>query len=151
MSARLTLQKFKFRDLLAQYGAAVVVAAVSFALTALVARQIGPEQFGVYSTALAIGAILGIFLDFGFKQIVQREAARPVLSYSYRQLQGTAIRNILVVALLFVVGCAVLFSSHLVLAVCIAICFGGAAFTQLISAGLRGQRYFVQDALHQVS
>ena len=151
MSARLILQKFKFRDLVAQYGAAVAVAAISFILTATVARRIGAEQFGLYSTAIAIGAILGIFLDFGFKQIVQREAARPTLSYSYRELQGTAIKNIVVVALLFVVGGALLFSSQLFLAVCIATCFAGAAFTQLISARLRGQGYFIQDAWHQVA
>ena len=151
MSARLILQKFKFRDLVAQYGASIAVAAISFILTAAVARRIGAEQFGLYSTALAIGAILGIFLDFGFKQIVQREAARPLLPYSYRELQGTAIKNIVAVALLFVVGSALLFSSHLFLAVCIATCFVGAAFIQLISAGLRGQGYFIQDAWHQVA
>ena len=151
MSARLILQKFKVRDLVAQYGASIVVAAISFILTAAVARRIGADQFGLYSTALAIGAILGIFLDFGFKQIVQREAARPSLPYSYRELQGTAIKNIVAVALLFVVGSALLFSSHLFLAVCIATCFAGAAFTQLISAGLRGQGYFIQDAWHQVA
>ena len=119
MRARLILQKFKFRDLVAQYGASIAVAAISFILTAAVARRIGAEQFGLYSTALAIGAILGIFLDFGFKQLVQREAARPLLPYSYQELQGTAIKNIVVVALLFVVGSALLFSSHLFLAVCI--------------------------------
>lgn len=151
MSKRSILQNFKFRDLLAQYGAAVSVAAISFVLTAVVARRIGSEQFGLYSTALAVGAILGIFFDFGFKQIVQREAARPHLPYHYRELQGAAIRNILGVALMFIAGCAVLFRSHLFLAVCIAICFAGAAFTHLISAGLRGQRYFVQDAWHQVA
>ncbi len=151
MSARLILQKFNFRDLVAQYGAALAVAAISFMLTAAVARRVGAEQFGLYSTAIAIGAILGIFLDFGFKQIVQREAARPSLSYSFRELQGTAIKNISAVAVLFVVGGALLFSSQLFLAVCIAICFAGAAFTQLISAGLRGQGYFIQDAWHQVA
>jgi len=39
----------------------------------------------------------------------------------------------------------------LLVSVCIAICFTGAAFTQLISAGLRGRGYFVKDARHQVA
>ena len=151
MSARLMLQKFKFRDLVAQYGASTAVAAISFILTATVARRIGAEQFGLYSTALAIGATLGIFLDFGFKQIVQREAASSFLPYSYRELQGTAIKNIVAVALLFVIGGALLFNSHLFLVVCIATCFAGSALIQLISAGLRGQGYFIQDAWHQVA
>ena len=151
MSLRLILQQFRIRDLLAQYGAAVAVAAISFALTAAIARRIGPEQFGLYATALAIGAILGIFLDFGFKQIIQREAARPELPYSFRRLQGTSIRNILTVAVLFVAGGALMFNAHVLLAVSIALCFSGVAFTQLISAGLRGQKYFVQDAWHQAA
>jgi O-antigen/teichoic acid export membrane protein len=151
MSIFLILKKFKFRDLLAQYGAAVAVAAISFMLTAAIARTVGAEQFGQYGVALAIGAILAIFLDFGFKQVIQREAALSSLSYSFRELQGTAIKNILAVALLFVIAGAVLFGNHLFLVVCIAICFVGSAFTQIISAGLRGQGYFVKDAWHQLT
>ena len=115
MSGLLILQKFKFRDLVAQYGASIAVAAISFILTAAVARRIGAEQFGLYSTALAIGAMLGIFLNFGFKQIVQRDAARPALPFSYRELRETAIKNIVAVALLFVAGRTLLFSPHLFL------------------------------------
>ena len=65
MSLRLILQEFKFRDLLAQYAAAAAVAVISFMLKAAIARRIGPEQFGIFSTALAVGAVLGIFLDLG--------------------------------------------------------------------------------------
>ena len=147
----LILRQFRIRDLLAQYGAATAVAAVSFVLTALIARKVGPEQFGLYATALSVGSILGIFLDFGFKQIIQREAARPDLPYSFRQLQGASIRNIVSIALLFIIGSALLYSSHLVLGVAIALCFSGLALTHVVSAGLRGQKHFVRDAWHQIA
>jgi PST family polysaccharide transporter len=151
MSFSLIVQKFKFRDLLAQYGAAVTVGAISFVISATIARRIGPEAFGIYATALSVGAALGIFLDFGFRHLVQREAARSSMRYSYRQLQGAAIANILIIAAMFVLGCAIFFRNHLILAGCVAVCFAGATLTQLISAGLRGRKHFVQDALHQVA
>ena len=151
MSINLILRKFKCRDLASQYGAAVIVAIISFVISAAVARRIGPEQFGIFATALSIGAMLGIFLDFGFKQMVQREAARSSLAYSYRRLQGAAIANIVIVACLFVIGAFTLFDGYVLIAVSIAICFTGAAFTQLISAGLRGLGYFFKDAGHQVA
>ncbi len=151
MSTSQILVKIQLRDLVAQYGAAVAVAAISFLMSAAVARRIGPEQFGVYATALAVGAVLGIFIDFGFSQIVQREAARPTLPISFRQLQGVAVANSLIVAMLFVAGALLLFSEQLVLACCIAGCFAGAAHTKIISAGLRGQGQFVKDAWHQIA
>lgn len=149
MSVRLIIRKFNIRDLMAQYGAAVLVATISFVISAAIARRIGPEAFGIYATALSVGAVLGIFLDFGFKQLIQREAARSSLKYSYRQIQGAAIANTLIITVMFVLGCAIFFRNHLILAGCVAVCFAGATLTQLISAGLRGRKRFVQDALHQ--
>ena len=151
MSTNRILERVQYRDLVAQYGAAATVAAISFLMSAAVARRIGPEQFGVYATALAVGAVLGIFIDFGFSQIVQREAARATLPISFRQLQGVAVANSLIVATLFVAGAVLLFSEQLVLAGCIAGCFAGAAHTKIISAGLRGQGRFVKDAWHQIA
>lgn len=151
MSIISILRQFKIRDLLAQYGAAAVVAVISFVLTALIARKIGPELFGLYATALSVGSILGIFLDFGFKQIIQREAARPDLSYSFRQLQGASIWNIVWIVVIFLVGSALLYGTHILLTFAIALCFAGLALTQLISSGLRGQKHFVQDAFHQIA
>ncbi len=145
------LHQFSIRDLFAQYGAATLVAAASFFLTGIIARRIGAEQFGLYSAALSVGSILGIFLDFGFKQIVQREAARSGLLLSFRLLQGISIQTIFLFAVLFVAGSVLSFETHSPLAFAIALCFSGAALTQLISAGLRGQKRFVQDAWHQVA
>ncbi|MGB1093022.1 MAG: lipopolysaccharide biosynthesis protein, partial [Oceanobacter sp.] len=151
MSFSLIAQKLKLRDLLAQYSAAITVGAISFVISATIARWIGPEAFGVYATALSVGAVLGILLDFGFKQVIQREAARPSLVYSYRQLQGVAIINILIVAVLVLICCAIFFETQLFLASCLTVCFAGVTLTQLISAGLRGRKQFVQDAVHQVA
>lgn len=149
MSVRLIIRKFNFRDLMAQYGAAVLVATISFVISAAIARRIGPEAFGIYATALSVGAVLGIFLDFGFKQLIQREAARSSLKYSYRQIQGAAIANTLIITVMFVIGCAVFFRNHLILASCMAVCIAGSTLTQSISARLRGRKHFVKDAVHQ--
>lgn len=151
MSVHLIIRKFNFRDLMAQYGAAVAVAAISFVISAAIARRTGPEAFGIYATALSVGAVLGIFLDFGFKQVIQREAARSSMQFTYRQLQGVAMTNILIVAVLFFICCAIFFGTQLFLASCLTVCFAGVALTQLISAGLRGRKQFVQDAVHQVA
>ena len=49
---------------------------VSFGITIFIARQTGPVNFGDYSVALTVGAVLAIFIDGGMRNLLMRERTR---------------------------------------------------------------------------
>jgi len=56
--------------------AQIVGSVLSFFFFVYAARHLGANGFGIFSFALAIGAIFGIFSDLGLGQITTREVAR---------------------------------------------------------------------------
>ncbi len=141
-----------FPALLLQWGATIYVGIVSFALNVFVARSIGAEGFGGFATAMAVGSILLIFLDGGFRTVLLREVTRPTagMSMGPERIPSFALGHMLVVTGLGGAVGVVWFRETLSLALATLACVAGVAMTQLVSAVLRGQGRMIQDGVWQV-
>ncbi len=67
-----------------------------FILYVFIARVVGPEQYGVFSAAVALGGILGVFIQFGLPMLLTRTVAanpqdgtRPTLRFLLIQILNT--------------------------------------------------------------
>lgn len=125
--------------------------ALSFGLSVLIARNFGPELFGVYATAISLGALFSVLVDGGFSKLIQREAARatPELAAIPGGIPAFAFGHALLVVLgaVFVV---LLLPFHLPTIVATLVAFGSAAMAQFGLSVLRGQGRFVKDASWQI-
>lgn len=141
-----------FRSLAAQWGATFYVGAVSLALSIFVARQTGPAIFGEYSVALAVGAVLAIFIDGGMRNLLMREHTRASsqLEYLSGRLSTIALGHALIVAISFSLLAVTLFGDHVPVALATVWCFFGVVLTQYASSILRGEGRLVLDAGWQV-
>ncbi|MDD2660737.1 MAG: oligosaccharide flippase family protein [Methylococcales bacterium] len=141
-----------FRFLGAQWLAIVYIGVVSFGLSILVARTLGPDLFGVYAVALSMGALVAILIDGGFSKLLQREGARESVALSKLRpdlpalAYGHAIPAIFVLSVLAVV----LFPDYKLTALVTVWCFGAAALNQYGLAILRGNGRLVRDASWQI-
>ncbi|MBE9126144.1 MULTISPECIES: flippase [unclassified Coleofasciculus] len=53
--------------------------ALTFVFYMTIARVLGPERYEIFSAAVALGAILSLFIQFGFPTLITREvAANPI-------------------------------------------------------------------------
>lgn len=141
-----------FRFLGAQWLAIAYIGVVSFGLSILVARTLGPDLFGVYAVALSVGALIAILIDGGFSKLLQREGAResvtlaklgpilPSLAYGHAII---AIFVLSVLALLF-------FPDYKITTVVTVWCFGAAVLNNYGLAVLRGNGRLVRDASWQI-
>lgn len=140
------------RFLGAQWLAACFVGLVSFGVSVLIARTLGPELFGAYAIAIAAGAVVAILIDGGFGKLLQRERAMasPELMGFMPLLPGLAYGH----ALLMVAGLclvAMVFLPKQALTVVAALLFFGAAvLNQFGLALMRGDGRLVRDAGWQV-
>ncbi|MDD5631709.1 MAG: oligosaccharide flippase family protein, partial [Methylococcales bacterium] len=141
-----------FRFLGAQWLAIVYIGLVSFGLSILVARTLGPDLFGVYAVALSVGSLAAILMDGGFSKLIQRERARessklaeivpalPALAY------GHAMLSIVILSTLALL----LFPDYKITTLVTVWCFGAAVLNQYGLAVLRGDGRFVRDAFWQI-
>jgi O-antigen/teichoic acid export membrane protein len=136
------------KSLWAQWAATVFVGIVSFAVSIFIARQTGSSNFGEYSVALSVGAVLAIFIDGGMRNLLMRERTRPSphLTHLLDQLPSIALGHALIVTLAFSLIAITLFTEKMALALAIVWCFFGIVLTQYISAILRGEGRFTLDA-----
>lgn len=73
-------------------GAAFVKVAslgVTFAVTVLLARLLGPEEFGLYSFVFSLVSVAAVVPQFGLPGLVLRETARSVANEDYGRLVGS--------------------------------------------------------------
>lgn len=140
------------RSLGAQWAATAYVGLVSLGLNILLARLLGPAGFGDYGVALAVGALLGIALDGGFKTLLFRERtlASGVLAGVVPRLYAVAMGHALAAAVIMGVLVLVLDAERRVVAIATVACFLGVALSQFVSGALRGEGRFVADAGWQV-
>ncbi|BEI40366.1 flippase [Polynucleobacter sp. HIN9] len=140
------------KNYLYQLTSAISVGVISFGLSILIARQIGTTNFGLYSIALAVGSILAIFIDGGFRNLLTRERTKSThdLSYLNQTLPSIAMGHSLIVALLASILCFLLFSSHLYLGLSIIWCFWAVILTQFACAILRGDGHLKVEAFWQI-
>jgi len=141
-----------FRFLGAQWLAIVYIGLVSFGLSILVARTLGPDLYGVYAVALSVGALAAILMDGGFSKLLQRERARgsvalaeivpalPALAY------GHAMLSIIILSALALL----LFPDYKMTTLVTVWCFGAAVLNQYGLAVLRGDGRLVRDASWQI-
>lgn len=54
----------------------IIIRAAKFVLLAVVARQLGPEAFGIFNYVLALAALVAIVGDFGINRIITRNVSR---------------------------------------------------------------------------
>ena len=136
------------RSLAAQWGATIYVGVVPFALSVLIARQTGPANFGEYSFALSLGAVLAIFIDGGMRNLIMRERTRPSphLAHLSDQLLAVAFGQALIVALVSSLIAITFFIDQIALALATVWCFFGIVTAQYISATLRGEGRLALEA-----
>lgn len=136
------------RSLAAQWGATIYVGVVSFALSVFIARQTGPANFGEYSVALSVGAVLAIFIDGGMRSLLMRERthASSHLAHLSDLLPSIAFGHALIVALASSLIAITFFTDKIALALATVWCFFGIVVAQYISAMLRGEGRLVLDA-----
>lgn len=141
------------KSLFAQWFAVIYVAAVSFGVTTLLARGLGPANYGQYATALAGGSILAIVLDGGMRTLILRERSRATvkLERHVRNLVPFSVGHSIMASFLFLaLSIFFLSGSRLWLACSTIVCFWGIVLTQYASAALRGDGKIEVDARFQV-
>ena len=141
-----------FRFLGAQWFAIVFVAVVSFALSIMIARTIGPSQFGVYSIALSAGSVLAILIDGGFSKLLQRELTRSTeeLTENLASLPSLALSHAILVILVSSLLILLIMPAHGLTMIAAVWFFGMAVLHQFGLAILRGDGRLVRDASWQV-
>lgn len=77
-------------------GDRVIRLGIGFLLGAAVARYLGPEQFGVFTLALAVSDLAGIFATLGLERLLARELLRH--PEQQQELLGTGFWSSLVAA-----------------------------------------------------
>lgn len=141
-----------FRFLGAQWFAIVFVALVSFALSIVIARAIGPAQFGIYSIALSAGGLLAIFIDGGFSKLLQRERTRSTESLTeiLSRLPSLALGHATLIILISSLIVLLTLPAHGLTMMAAVWLFGMAVLNQFGLAILRGDGRLVRDASWQV-
>lgn len=140
------------RFLGAQWLAIGFVGLVSFGISILVARTLGPNLFGVYAIALSVGALVAILIDGGFSKLLQRERARATTSLAelVPLLPGLAYGHAVLVILVLSVLAVLLFPKYSLTMLAAVWLFGAAGLNQFGLAILRGDGRLVRDASWQV-
>lgn len=130
----------------------VGIGAMSFALSLFIARQVGADNFGIYSTAMAIGAILAIPIDGGMRNLITRERTRKSqnLDIFISELPRIAMGHSLITAAAASVFCLLYFENNPLLPLSIIWCFWGIVITQYASALLRGDGNLKLDTMWQL-
>jgi O-antigen/teichoic acid export membrane protein len=79
------LARFDFSYLYAFLGELTL--GLTFVFYIFLARILGPEQYGVFASATALGAILALFIQFGLPILINREVAANPLEGSRSTIQ----------------------------------------------------------------
>ena len=141
------------RFLGAQWLAVMFVGGISFILSVFIARQLGPEMFGVYAQAVSLGALLTILIDGGFGKLLMRETVRasPVLEKHGEGLHGYAFGySVMVIACFALLALLNPMNLHWPTVLATVGAFGVAVLGSFSMAILRGQGRLVRDALWQI-
>ena len=140
------------RFLGAQWLAVGFVGAVSFALSIVVARVLGPNLFGVYAIAQAGGTLAAIMMDGGFSKLLHRERSRasPGLDALGPTLPAYAFGHALSMAGILSLLAVVLWPQQ-ALTICAAIwCFAALTTYQIGLVVMRADGRMVREAGWQV-
>ncbi|NOG76734.1 MAG: oligosaccharide flippase family protein [Chloroflexi bacterium] len=76
------------RELAGSLGLKIASAGLTFLVTVILARTLGPADYGVYAYIYALVSLLSVPSEFGLPQLVVRETARGVSRGDYSAVQG---------------------------------------------------------------
>ena len=134
-----------------QWLASAYGAAVSVLLTFLLARLLGPENFGSYNYILTLASLYAIIQDGGFRTLIFRELTFPTFQKIKNQLVFISFgHNIIVTTLGVLIILALPLTDGFLLTLAI-ISFGVATATLFLSSQLKGQGRFIADAKWRIT
>lgn len=76
MARRVSVAGAAVRSLASLTGARIVSVVLQFIAFAMLARGLSPAGFGIFTFGLAFGRLFSVITNFGFKQVVTRDAAQ---------------------------------------------------------------------------
>ncbi len=133
--------------LINQWLTSIFVSLISFVTTIYIARELGPTSFGKYSSLIALGAILSIIIDGGFKNIILNNELK---NYSDKKnIIKLAVNHIILSSLIIILIISLFSSEALLYNLCI-LYFFGINCLQLISTILKGRGLYNSDAYIQI-
>ena len=125
--------------------------ALTFVLYALIGRIVGPERYGIFTSANALAGILAFFILFGFADLLSREVAAD----SKKGLQSTStflfietVNCLLVLLCLWPIARALGFEgSDILVCYLVVVAIGGRCAKQTLRAAYRGLGQFRQETI----
>lgn len=134
-----------------QWSASIICAMVSMGLSVLIARFMGPAMFGNYAFWLGIGALMGIFLDAGFRTLLLRERTAPTGNSPFQVETGapSMLGHLLLISL--PLGAITGIVSAAWSGPCVVLCFAAITLAQWYSAWLKGGGEFQLEAKWQLA
>lgn len=134
------------RHLASQWAASIAVAGISLGLTFVLARLMGPDAFGVYNSAITIGALVALVQDCGFKTLIFRERTAPTPGREGHHIEAQAVGHVALVTGITVMVGAVWGGVLVVLAL---LSSAGKVLASFVSSRLKAAGSFGEDARWQ--
>jgi O-antigen/teichoic acid export membrane protein len=142
-------------QVISQWMATALVGAATLILQIVMARQLGPFTFGLYGTVAAIGSILVIVQDGGFRSLLYREATHQTAGFPPNQtLLSYALGWNLAATVVALLLCGAAATTDATLSLTLAIVIVanlGRVTTINISSLMRAAGRFVDEARWQVT
>lgn len=143
------------RKLAFQWFATVAVGLAAFALQTVLARELGPRGFGLYSVALSFGGIMYVIQNAGFRALFLREDVKASEGFAPSgQIFSLALAHTLLITLMIIVAVFVWgqFSpSELIVPAALILAINAPRImANLVSAGLIAKNNFETEAKWQM-
>jgi O-antigen/teichoic acid export membrane protein len=143
------------RSVAQQLAASLLCAAVSFALTLYLGRVLGADDFGRYAALLSIAVVLLPVIEGGWPPLLYRNAVAAEVPSGTSHAPAQAVAHVLGVGTLLAVIAFLVAapSSRVAVPGLVAAigCMTVVAFTNLVSARMRGNGAFGREALWRVA
>jgi len=140
-----------YQALFSQWFAIGYIASISFLLTIVLARVLGPDKFGTYSYVLSFASIFAIIQNGGYRTIIYREGISDNIDKVCGNLFQYALGHVVLVTgvgLFVVILLDLELKTPLLIAI---ICFGLLTITSFFSAHLKAEGRFVLDSGWQLT
>lgn len=139
-----------YRALFGQWFAIAYVAAISFGLTIILARTLGPDKFGLYSYVLSFASIYAIIQDGGFRTLIFREGVSGHEAESVNSLLQFAFGHVVLTTLAGIFFVILFDLDEKKLFLIAILCFSLLTISSFVSAYLKALGRFDKESLWQV-
>lgn len=96
-------EKKVLRQSLGGFSSKLVGAALTFLGSILIARQLGPQNFGVYSLVLSLSGVAGLVISFGLPALLVRDVSSSVIKQQWDEVKGLLFGSYQCAAIVFFV------------------------------------------------